>query len=158
MQRTLIVALAGALLLVRAECSVAADDMKDVRSDDPEMVAGINKARRTVGELFDALAEAKPGRESFLLKVAFRRGDDVEHIWLADLNFSGPKPRGVIANEPRMEGLRFMEEVTFEPSDVTDWMYVEDGRLVGGYTTRVIRERMSPEERKEFDASAPFKF
>ena len=82
----------------------------------------------------------------------------MEHIWLADLNFSGPKPRGVIANEPRMDSLRFMEEVTFDPSDVTDWMYVEGGRLVGGYTTRLIRDRMSPEERKEFDASAPFKF
>ena len=51
-----------------------------------------------------------------------------------------------------------MQWVSFDPDDITDWMYIEDGRLIGGYTTRLLRERMSPEERKQLDASAPYKF
>jgi len=36
-------------------------------------------------------------------------------------------------------------------------MYVDSGRLVGGYTIRVMRAQMSPEERAAFDAEMPFR-
>jgi uncharacterized protein YegJ (DUF2314 family) len=85
-------------------------------------------------------------------------GDQLEHIWLADLDFSGERPRGVVANEPRLPSLKFMQVVEFEPAQITDWMYIEDGYLVGGYTTRVIHDRMTPEERKSHNATAPYKF
>jgi len=137
---------------------MAADNIKGVRSDDPQMIAAIEKARATLPKFFDALARPKPNQTGFVLKVAFRRGDEVEHIWVADLNLAGNKPRGVIADEPRMKGLRFMRQVSFDAADITDWMYIEDRRLVGGYTTRLLRERMSPEERKQLDASVPYKF
>ena len=158
MSRTIVAALTGVLFCFSSHFAMAADEIKGIRPDDAEMLAAINKARGTLREFFDALVQPQLGRESFLLKVAFRRGDDVEHIWLADLDFSGPEPRGVVANEPRIPGLRFMQQVPFAPADITDWMYLDGGRLVGGYTTRLIRDRMSPEERKEFDASAPYKF
>jgi uncharacterized protein YegJ (DUF2314 family) len=51
-----------------------------------------------------------------------------------------------------------MQRVDFEPSYISDWMYIEDGYLVGGYTTRVIRDRMTPKERTAYDAQAPYKF
>jgi uncharacterized protein YegJ (DUF2314 family) len=90
--------------------------------------------------------------------VAVTRGDQVEHIWLADLDFSRPKPRGVVANEPKIQGLRFKHPVDFDPAYVSDWMYVDNGTLVGGYTTRVLRKRLTPEERKELDARVPYRF
>ncbi len=46
--------------------------------------------------------------------------------------FSGSKPSGVVAIEPKLPSLKFMQRVGFEPSHVSDWMYVEDGYLVGG--------------------------
>ena len=152
-------AVATSLLLVLSTLSaVAADNVVGVPSDDPQMVAAINKARGSLHQFFDALAHPKPNQKSFLLKVAFRHGDEVEHIWVADLNLSGKKPQGVIADEPRMKGLRFMQQVSFDPADITDWMYIEDGKLVGGYTTQLLRQRMSSEERKQLDASVPYKF
>ena len=124
--------------------------------NDPQMVTAINKARSTLPMFFDALALPKASQKSFLL-IAFRRGDEVEHIWLADLNLSGKKPQGVVADEPQ-KGFRFMQQVSFDPADITDWMYIDGGKLVRGYTTRLLRERMSPEERNQLDASAPYKF
>ena len=41
--------------------------------------------------------------------------------------------------------------------DITDWMYVDKGILQGGYTIKLIRNRMSKEERAKFDAGFPFK-
>jgi len=40
---------------------------------------------------------------------------------------------------------------------ISDWLYLEDDLLVGGFTLRVIRDRMSPVERMQFDASVPFR-
>jgi uncharacterized protein YegJ (DUF2314 family) len=37
-------------------------------------------------------------------------------------------------------------------------MYVDNGTLVGGYTTRLLRKRLTPEERKELDARVPYRF
>ena len=48
------------------------------------------------------------------------------------------------------------QKVTVEPSKISDWMFVQNGRLVGGYTLRVLRDAMSPSERKEFDKNVPF--
>jgi len=49
------------------------------------------------------------------------------------------------------------EHVTVAPRDVTDWMFLKDGKLVGGYTTRVLYARLSPEDKAEFDKHAEFK-
>ena len=51
-----------------------------------------------------------------------------------------------------------MQKVDFHPSQITDWMYIDKGRLVGGYTTRLIRARMTPAERAALDKASPYKF
>ncbi len=127
-------------------------------SDDVQTEAAIGEAKASIRKIFEALFHPKEGQNSFLVKVVFDEGDKREHIWLADLDFLGKKPTGVIANEPNLPSLKFMQRVEFEPSYISDWMYIEDGYLVGGYTTQVIRDRMTPEERKEYDAQAPYKF
>src|ERR1700722_9460467 len=120
MSRAVFAFVTGLLLSLSAISVVAADDVVGVPSDDPQMVAAINKARASLRQFFEALASPKANQKSFLVKVAFRRGDEVEHIWVADLNLSGAKPQGVIADEPRMKGLRFMQQTSFDPADITD--------------------------------------
>ena len=127
-------------------------------SEDAEMSAAIRKAKETIEQFFEAFVEQTEGQKSFLLKVVFDKGDQREHIWLADLDFRGSKPSGVIANEPKLPNLKFMQRVKFNPSHISDWMYVEDDYLIGGYTTRLIRHRMTPKVRREFDARSPYKF
>ena len=122
------------------------------------MDAAILEAKDTIRQFFEAFFEPTKQQKSFLLKVVFDDAGQREHIWLADLDFGGERPSGVVANEPTTPNVKFMQRIEFEPSYISDWMYVDNGVLVGGYTTRVIRERMTPEERKEYDARAPYKF
>jgi len=122
------------------------------------MEAAILEAKANFKQFIEAFCNPTERQRSFLVKVVFDEGEKREHIWLADLDFISGKPSGVVANEPKLPSLRFMERVEFEPSHISDWMYVDDGYLVGGYTTRVIRERMTPEARKAYDAEAPYKF
>jgi uncharacterized protein YegJ (DUF2314 family) len=134
------------------------DETVPFSSDDAQMDAAISEAKASIRNFFEAFFHPKEGQRGFLVKVVFDEDDRREHIWMADLNFHGEKPTGVIANEPGLPSLKFMQRVAFEASYISDWMYIEDGYLVGGYTTRVIRDRMSAEERKRHDAQAPYKF
>jgi uncharacterized protein YegJ (DUF2314 family) len=127
-------------------------------SEDAEMEAAIGQAKARFGQFIAVFCNPTQKQKSFLVKVVFIEAEEYEHIWMADLDFNGQKPSGVIANEPNLPRLKFMQRVEFEPSYISDWMYIEDGYLVGGYTTRVIRGRMTPEERQEFDAQCPYKF
>ena len=122
------------------------------------MEAAIREAKASFEKFIEAFCHPTERQKSFLVKVVFDEGEQREHIWLADLDFQGEKPSGVIANKPILPNLKFMQRVEFEPSYISDWMYIEDGYLVGGYTTRVIRDRMTPEERRNYDCQAPYKF
>jgi uncharacterized protein YegJ (DUF2314 family) len=146
-------------LLTLTATGVMADDRTiGVAGDDREMNAAISEARRTIKQFYDAFANPRKGQTSFLLKVVFVSDDQVEHIWLADLELSGTKPKGVIANEPQSRGFRFKQTVEFDLTRISDWMYVDNGTLVGGYTSRLLRNRLSPEERKKLDAQVPYRF
>jgi len=122
------------------------------------MEAAIREAKANFKQFLDAFFKPRSQQRSFLVKVVFDEGEQREHIWLADLNFLGAKLTGVVANDPKLPSLRFKQRVEFEPSYISDWMYIDDGYLFGGYTTRVIRDRMTPEEREAHDAEAPYKF
>jgi uncharacterized protein YegJ (DUF2314 family) len=63
-----------------------------------------------------------------------------------------------IDNDPEVvKSVKLGQAVTVRPQDISDWMYVDHGVLVGGYTLRVIRDAMTPAERAELDKSLPFK-
>ncbi|MBD9416734.1 DUF2314 domain-containing protein [Pseudomonas sp. PDM16] len=135
-----------------------ADGVFEFDSEDQRIQFAIEEAQSTLKAFFDAYLNPKPNQEAFLLKVQFEIDGEIEHIWMADIDPSAFPLHGTIANEPELPGLSFMQRVTFHPSQVTDWMYVEDGFLVGGYTTQVIRSGLTPDERAEYDAEAPYKF
>lgn len=127
--------------------------------DDPKMAEAIGVAKDTISEFLDALSQPKARQTAFMLKVVFDHGDQLEHVWVADVEILSARTLcGVIAVEPRLPNLRFKQRVDFEPARITDWMFVDNGLLVGGYTTRLIRQRMTSEERAAFDASVPYRF
>ena len=134
------------------------DSIVSVAGDDTEMENAIVSAKQSFRQFLDVFMNPQPGQSVFQVKAAFIDGDQLEHVWLADLDFKASPPKGTVANEPALLSLRFMQRVQFEPPQITDWMYVQDGKLVGGYTIRLLRDRMAPDERSAFDAAAPFGF
>jgi uncharacterized protein YegJ (DUF2314 family) len=133
------------------------DRVIDVAQDDQKMNAAMEMARSTVGTFTTALASPKPGQRSFTVKVAFSDGKNTEHMWLSPVRFDGSKFHGTINNDPeRVSHVKNGDDAQVEPSKISDWMFVEDGKLVGGYTLRVLRDGMSGAERAEFDKSVDF--
>jgi uncharacterized protein YegJ (DUF2314 family) len=126
--------------------------------NDRRMNFAIEEGRRSLRSFFDAFVKPTPNQKAFLLKAEFTEGDTTEHIWLADIDASTMPMTGTIGNEPLIKSLSFMQRVEFRPEQISDWMYVEDGYLVGGFTIQVIRAGLSSEERAAYDAKAPYKF
>jgi uncharacterized protein YegJ (DUF2314 family) len=126
-------------------------------SEDPEMMAAINEGRASTREFLAAFIAATADQNSFRVRIAFVKDNRVEHTWLANLNLHEAKPTGVIANSPPRKDLSLEQRIEFDFTYLSDWMYVEDGKLVGGFTIRLLRERMTPEERAKADAESSYR-
>jgi uncharacterized protein YegJ (DUF2314 family) len=146
----LIVALAGFVPL-----AFCADQLEDrivtVWSEDAAMKAAIRTARDSLPDFVRRLQHPRTWENSFLIKARFERFGQVEHIWVEDLSLVGATFHGVLANEPRLPGLKFKQPVAVDMAQVSDWMYLSNNRLVGGYTLRELRRREPPEERARND-------
>jgi uncharacterized protein YegJ (DUF2314 family) len=133
------------------------DKVTSVPDDDPRMNAAMEKARTTLDSFIAALASPKPNQSDFAVKKAFADGDDVEVMWVSSVRYDGKVFRGRLSNEPRkVRTVRMGQSVEVPPSEIADWMYMEDGRFVGAYTLRVLRETLSPGERAAFDREVRF--
>ncbi len=79
-------------------------------------------------------------------------------MWLNDVTYDGKKFHGVVNNDPNLvKNVKIGDKASVEPGKISDWMYIENGKLVGGYSVRVLRDGLSPAEKAEFDRSVPFK-
>ena len=134
------------------------DRVVSFSEQDPRIAFAIDEARKSLTTFFDAFCSPNSNQTAFLLKVQFEAPNESEHIWVADIDASVMPLQGTIANEPSILGFQFMQRVEFQPTQITDWMYVEDGYLVGGFTTQAIRSGMTSEERASFDANVPYRF
>jgi uncharacterized protein YegJ (DUF2314 family) len=121
------------------------------------MNAAIEKSRATMPEFVQALGSPKPSQTGFSIKTPISDGTHTEHMWLHPITFDGRRFLGTINNVPeRVTGVRLGSKRSISPDQISDWMYLESNRLVGGYTIRVVRNKLSPKEREDFDRNASF--
>lgn len=80
------------------------------------------------------------------------------NIWTTPVRIEAGKYYGTLDNEPyQIKKYVVGDEINIPVDQISDWMYVDDGKLVGGYTLRVVRDSLTEEQRKEFDTTIPFK-
>jgi uncharacterized protein YegJ (DUF2314 family) len=132
----------------------------DVPADDPEMNAAKEKARRTLGTFLKAYEAGGDFRGT--LKVYFSEPGGPtkgEHMWVRPTDLSGPKFKGTLLSTPGwMKSVKVGAEVTFTRADISDWLLERDGKAIGAYTVRLLRKRMSAEERREHDSGYSYSF
>jgi uncharacterized protein YegJ (DUF2314 family) len=130
----------------------------EVPKDHAAMHHAVTEARKTVGEFIAALEHPAPGQQDFEIKKPFIQNGQVEHIWLSDVQFVSNRFQGRVDNQPRkIQGLKLGQLVSVNPKEISDWLYVDHGKLVGGYTVRVQYHELSAKEKQEFDRAADFK-
>jgi uncharacterized protein YegJ (DUF2314 family) len=124
-------------------------DVLMVGSGNESMNQAMVEARNTVQTFIDNLNQPKENQRDFSLKVRFEEGDKVEHMWLMEIKYNQGKFVGKLNNDPvDMKKVKFGDEVEVGLDRVSDWVFIEDGKMKGGYTTKVLLREMSEEERK----------
>ena len=103
------------------------------------MNAAIAQARATLPAFWASYQAPKPSETGHSLKVRFpkpRTGH--EFIWMAEVKkLADGRYSGRFANSPRdLPGKRAGDLVEFGEADVADWMFLRNGKIVGGDTIK----------------------
>lgn len=139
--------LATLLVFVLAISSHAKDKTIDVRDNDQEMNAAIEKARATLSTFWQKYENPKPNEKNFALKVAIKQGPNIEHFWLVNIERNNQKVYGIISNDPNyVTRVRKGQRIEIPQKDISDWMFIRNGKYIGSYTTRVLIKRMPPNQ------------
>lgn len=118
---------------------------------DTELEFAIGQARDTLHTFIEKIATPYADRTFVALKVRFTPpGESPQDIWVDEVTYTNGVFRGIVGDDIPALKLEAGEKIEVEEEDIVDWMIVEDGKLVGGYTIRLAVQRMSPEERERF--------
>jgi len=124
-----------------------------VTDNDTEMNEAIKTANQTLDKFNDALKSCNPDFYYFALKTRFETPNGGEHIWVSNITFENNKYFGVVDNLPETTtDVKIGDTIQIVNDNISDWMYVDNQKLHGGFTIRLLRKRMTEPERKQFDA------
>lgn len=128
-------------------------------ADDEALNAAKSEARETVETFLSVLRSPQPNQTDLTVKKSFPLPENAsEHLWINNLTYDGTLIHGHIANDPiHLESVKIGDKVSVSPKEVTDWKYLEHGKLVGGYTIRIFYDRMDNKQKKQFLDSLGFK-
>ena len=118
------------------------DQIVNVAKNDLAMLAAMQKARSTLSD-FLALANSPPPKtEGFSVKVAVREDEHVEYFWIIPFEKKEGHFSGRLNNRPRtVTNVTFGQTIAFAESEIVDWMYMDDGKMKGSYTTCAILKK-----------------
>lgn len=123
------------------------DHVVSILSDDAQMNEAIAKARAGLASFWHSLENPGPGESDFAVKVAISGDGATEHFWLTEIRRVDDKFRGLISNEPQtVKSVRLGQPYTFSESEISDWTFKRNGKLVGNETMRVLLPRMPAEQ------------
>ena len=133
-------------------------DIYNTTDDDQEMNLAITTAKQTLDQFDKALISKKFDTSKFALKVKFPTAKGFEHIWAMNVSIIKGQYSGIINDVPDMATqVKLGDSIKIEKEDISDWLYSDNGFLKGGYTIRVLRNRMTKDEQNKFDSDFQLK-
>lgn len=124
-----------------------------------QMLAAVSNAQVTVPQFLRVFTNPAPNQARFKIKRPFgtQTGSE-EHLWINDLRFDGTNFHGRLDNDPtELLTWKRGDAVTVLTNELSDWLYYEDGLMVGGFTLRIMRQSMTGKEAADFDREMKFK-
>lgn len=130
-----------------------------VTEEDSAMNSAINKAKSTIAEFDEALKSNNSSYSSFAIKKRYNTTNDGgEHMWIAEIKIINGNYKGIVNNDAEeTTEVKYGDTVTVHKDEITDWMYLDNNVLRGGYTIRAIRNLMSREDRLMMDKDLGFR-
>ena len=128
------------LLFVCCSCNRTPDTLVAGGYDEKEMEAAITKAKGSVDRFIAELSN-KNGTD-FSVKAPIEDQGETEHFWLTDVTYDNGQFEGIIGNEPGLvTNVKMGQKWTIAKADISDWMFMRDGKIYGNYTMRPLLAR-----------------
>src|SRR4030095_12732809 len=87
------------------------------------------------------------GESKFALKALVTDKTGEEYFWATDIARRDGKILGTIDNDPKIVGsVKFGDRIEISEGDISDWMYMRNGKMVGNHTVRPLFKRMPAPE------------
>lgn len=127
--------------------AASSDPVITYEQSDSAMNAAQAKARVQLGAFFDNVLDTEGNLTADAgVKVAVPvEGGGVEVIWVSPFGMQDGAFVGLLANRPQsIKDKQVGDPITFSEAQVRDWyIYGDDGKMYGSYTTRVMLADMS---------------
>ena len=135
------------------------DPVVAVPNEDEAMEAATRQARGSLDTFIGRLSAPGASQSDFSVKIPVRDGEVTHVVWLQNVSYDGSHFHGTLGpNVAGMSGHAPGERVEVKRSEVEDWMYVDAGKLVGGFSLQAIRDRLAGRAREQFERSMWFAF
>lgn len=127
-------------------------DIYQLSSEDIEMNTAIDNAKKSFNDFIKALSNPTKSQNGFSIKVPFSTDNGTEHIWISKVQLDSGKMFGYVGNVPdKVKNLTLGQKVIIDKDNISDWMYLDSNFLVGGFTIRVLYNKMTDTEKKQFE-------
>ena len=124
------------------------DEVVLVTKEDPALAAARTKARATLPGFLAIAKQPTPGMRNFALKVRVSDDHGVEYFWVTQFNANGDRFSGKIDNTPRMvRSVAAGQIIQFSEGEITDWMYMDGGKMKGNYSACALLQREPKDQR-----------
>lgn len=163
----IVISILTSVLLVSCNGKSNQSDSEDkvtyVSEEDVDMNKAMQKAKDNFSKFENAFLNNNDSvYYGFTVKLCFTHKDgSIEHMWLDDLVHNENGFSGILFNYPVGEtDLKYGDMIEVDPTVVSDWMYTDGttGKTYGGYTVKVLLDKMSASERKEFEENNELNF
>lgn len=135
--------------LIITGCSDAGreDKVVTVEDDDAEMNAAIAQARSSLPQFWQTFEKPANGETDFALKVRITDANGTEHFWATEVERRGGIIKGTIGNDPdTVKSVKLGERIVIPEADISDWLYMRNGKMVGNATVKPLLKQMPPVE------------
>jgi uncharacterized protein YegJ (DUF2314 family) len=126
----------------------------EIGQSDQEIEKIADNARRALPIFFRNLNRPENGANNFYIKYPLSSDSGGvepkvrEQVWLGNIRFKNDSYYGIPANTPRAPGGK-KKRVTIDTDKITDWMYVQDGKIIGGRSIKYLLEKIPEDQRSE---------
>ncbi len=119
------------------------------------------EAQQTFDDFKLALSMKDTTTTNFIVKQMYDipNSTQKEHIWIRDVYSDNDQLKGIVDNVPQYTKLvKHNDTVVIDPTKLSDWMYYKGDKMIGGFTIKYMRSKMTDAQKKEFDKQYKVKF
>lgn len=145
------------LLLVLTACGQSPTALP-ADAYEQEFERAVQQAKDTFPDFVERFQNPRGARTFAAIKIRFENPDQTfEDIWMDTLTYEAGIFTGAVGDDLPQLRLQFGERIPVPLEDMLDWMIVEDGKLIGGYTIKLTYRYMSEEEKRRFLESIDYR-